>query len=212
MDKGTSDERLLKLIEGSGEHKQNANVNIKRSLVSSFPDKLKSGLIVIQKLKINLLVFNKVLMGLAGLLSLLFVFKLFSGVGSSMVMAYPAFKDMTSVAKMVGIGENQSTMRKTILSQDIKRNIFLPFGVKVNVLPEDAGINLSEEIKDLKLVGIIWSENPEVMIETGKDSRTYTLEKGESFNNGKLKIKEITNNSVTLEIFANGKVSEYVLR
>jgi len=213
MDKGNSDERLLKLIEGSSQHKQNAGVGLKKLSVNVLPAKLKSILEVIQKLKLNLFDFNKGLIGFACLLTLLFVFKLFSAVGSSGASDYSASIDAASLVKMTGVGQNQSTMRKAILSQDIKRNIFLPLGFKTDIIIEDTGgVNISEEIKDLKLVGIIWSDNPEVMIETSKDSRTYTLKKGDTFGNGKFKIKEITKNSVTLDVSTASKTVEYILR
>jgi len=212
MDKVTSDERLLKLIEGSGEHKQNVNAGAKKILANSLFGKLKFNPELLQKFKVNLFNLNRGLIGLACLLTLLFLFKLFTAAGSSGAAIDPASLDAASVARMVGVGQNQNTTRKISLNQEIKRNIFLPFGVKSATPSEEAGINLTEEVKDLRLVGIIWSENPEVMIETAKDSRTYTLKKGELFSNGKFKIKEITNNSVTLEISVGDKISEYVLK
>jgi len=68
-----------------------------------------------------------------------------------------------------------------------------------------------KELKDFKLVGIIWSRNPEVMIENAKDSRTYTLKKGESLNE-QFKIKEISRNSTILEVNLGSGTREYELR
>ena len=212
MDKGSSDEKLLKLIEGAPQHKQNISTNIKKLSADSLLAKLKSSLKFIQKLRFNFLDFNKVLIGLAGLLSLWFLIKLIGFIAFSPSAVSGISDNEVSRAKMATVGQDQSTTRKTILSQEIKRNVFLPPGFKAAVLSSDAEVNLTEEIKDLKLVGIIWSDNPEVMIELGKDSRTYSLKKGDSFDNGKFKIKEITNSSATLEVSVNNKIFEYVLR
>ena len=71
--------------------------------------------------------------------------------------------------------------------------------------------DLTESVKVLKLVGIIWSQNPEVMIENSKDSRTYTLKKGDSLGE-QFKIKEISRSSVTLLVTTPEGAKEYELR
>jgi len=102
-------------------------------------------------------------------------------------------------------------MRKNIGSEKLRRNFFLPAELKVGNITAAESVDILEELKDFKLVGIIWSQNPEVMIENAKDSRTYTLKKGESFNE-QFKIKEISRNSAILEVNLGSGTREYELR
>ncbi|MDP2043665.1 MAG: hypothetical protein Q8K15_00680, partial [Candidatus Omnitrophota bacterium] len=106
----------------------------------------------------------------------------------------------------------QGLMRKNILGQDIKRNIFVPPGSKSSAYTQPEGVDLTEQVKDLKLVGIVWSANPEIMIENAKDSRTYLLKKGDAFNNETIKVKEISRNSATLEILTDSGSKVYEIR
>ena len=215
MDKQTSDERLLKLIEGSAESKRKQFVGTQEKKISagktskfSLVD-LKSKL---KNLKINLLVLNKGLIGLAALLTLVFLYTIFSAPEVSKSNA--AFfnpMDASAIMKLISGKDTQGLMRKNIFSQDIKRNFFLPPESRANVYTQESTQDITEEIKDLKLVGIIWSKDPEVMIENAKDSRTYTLKKGESLNE-QLKVKKVSRNSATLEINSPDGPKEYEIR
>jgi type II secretory pathway component PulC len=217
MDKGTSDERLLKLIEGgAAEHKRKQNIGIspKKSFselmqTSKFNLSLKN----IKEFKPNLAALNKGLVAFAVVVTVVLVYALFSGPSvSASNAAYFTPSDISAVAKTFSAKDSQSLMRKNITGQEIKRNVFLAPGVKASALQESISANVAEMTKDLKLVGIIWSANPEAMIEYGKDARTYTLKKGDSFNGDQFKIKEVSRNSAILEISVGGKSSEYILR
>ncbi|MCX5695952.1 MAG: hypothetical protein NTW18_04770 [Candidatus Omnitrophica bacterium] len=218
MDKGTSDERLLKLIEGgaAGEAKRKQNIGI--SPKKSFSElmqtsKFNLSLKAIKEFKPNIVVLNKGLMVLAAIVTVILIYSLFSGpVFSASNAAYFTSADVSAVAKQLSAKENPGLLRKNILSQDIKRNVFLAPGTKLTSLTEAASANVTEVAKDLKLVGIIWSANPEVMIEYGKDSRTYTLKKGDSFNGDQFKVKDVARNFAVLEVSIDGRVNEYVLR
>ena len=216
MDKQTSDERLLKIIEGSNELRR-APVNIPgpkkpsghsgghkfnlASLKSSFKD-----------LKFNLVKINTALIGLGIFLTLIFIYILFSSPLISKSNAeYFVPADSAAVVKFISTGQLQGLLRKNIGGEELKRNFFLPINSKVDSVTPGESVIVSDEFKDFKLVGIIWSQDPEVMIESAKDSRTYTLKKGESFN-GQFKIKEISHNSATLEVNSSSGVREYELR
>jgi hypothetical protein len=90
-----------------------------------------------------------------------------------------------------------------------KRNIFLSAELRVN-----AGKGLTPDftqlVQDLKVVGIIWSSNPEAMIESTKENRTYILKKGDKIS--EFKIKDITRTSAILEMEVEGQIKEYELR
>jgi type II secretory pathway component PulC len=218
MDKGTSDERLLKLIEGGSsvqKRKQNIGVSPKKSFselmqTAKFNISLKS----IKEFKPNLVVLNKGLIALAALVTVILIYSLFSGPSvSASNAAYFNPGDASLITKALFSKDSLGGLaRKIIPSQEIKKNIFLAPGVKTTSLTEAISANVTEVTKDLKLVGIIWSSEPEVMIENGKDSRTYTLKKGDSFDGDQFKVKEVSRNSALLEVSVGGKVSEYVLR
>jgi len=216
MDKQTSDERLLKLIEGTGEPKRPGIVIPGARKAPAHPITTKLNFLELKSkfkaLKVNLLILNKGLIGLAILLTLMFLYFLISGVviskanGTSFTPS-----DASAIIKLISAGEAQGLMRKNISNQDIKRDFFIPFGGKGSVDTQEDGLDITEEIKALKLVGIIWSQNPEVMIENSKDSRTYTLKKGEALNE-EFKVKEISRNSATLTVTTEAGSKEYELR
>ena len=218
MEKGTSDERLLKLIEGGGagepRRKQNIGISPKKSLSELIPaGKFKIDLKAIKEFKFNLASFNRALIALASIVTLILIYSLLSGpVVSASNAAYFTSADVAGVAKSLSLKDDLGLARKTILSRDLKRNIFLPPGAKASASLETNGPSLAEITKDFKLVGIIWGAEPEAMIEYAKDSRTYTLKKGDSFNGDQFRVKDISRSSAILEISADGKVSEYELR
>lgn len=215
-DKQTSDERLLKLIEGTGEAKHPGAAAAVARRPAAHPLSVKLNFLELkskfQALKVNLPILNKGLLGLAILLTLIFLYILISGLLISQPNAISfAPKDASAIIKLISSGEAQGLMRKNISNQDIKRDFFLPFGEKGSVYTQEEGPDITEEVKALKLVGIIWSANPEVMIENSKDSRTYTLKKGESLSD-RFKIKEISRSSATLVATTPAGSKEYELR
>lgn len=161
-----------------------------------------------KELKLNLVKINTALIGLGVLLTLIFIIALFSGPAvSKSNAAYFVATDSSSVAKFIAAGERQGLMRKSFSSEDLKRNFFLPLSAKGGF---SGGASL-EELKEYKLVGIIWSAAPEVMIENSSDGRTYIFKKGESFND-QFKVKEISRNSAILEISTGSGTRDYELR
>jgi type II secretory pathway component PulC len=61
-----------------------------------------------------------------------------------------------------------------------------------------SGSTITEHIKDLNLLGIIFGDNPQAIIEDKKTQKTYFLKRGEFF--GAIKVKEIDEGKVTLEL------------
>lgn len=216
MDKQTSDERLLKLIEGASEPKRRQTLasGERKPLTNHYSSRpnfigLKAKL---KDLKISLFSLNKGLIGLAALLTLVFLYTLFSApVLPKSNAAFFTSADSSAILKLISSGQAQGLIRKNISGQDIKRNFFLPPGSKASVYLQEQGQDLTEELKTFKLVGIIWAQNPEVMIENAKDSRTYTLKKGESLD-GQFKVKEISRNSATLEVTTDDGIRQFEIR
>ena len=83
---------------------------------------------------------------------------------------------------------------KQIISQTRKRNIFTLLEPKVETI---VTTSVADMIKSLKLVGILWSEeNPQVMIEDTKETKTYLLSIGELL--GELQVKKILKDKVIM--------------
>ncbi|MFA4933526.1 MAG: hypothetical protein WC574_03730 [Candidatus Omnitrophota bacterium] len=214
MDKQTSDERLLKLIEGSGEqkHKQAGSPWTKRPLM---PTKLgvPELKLMLKNLKIDVRSFNKGLIALCILFTFVFLYTLLSApIVPKSNAAFFIPESSSAIVKLISSGQAQGLVRKSISAQDIRRNFFLPPGSKVSPSSaENKEQDLTEETKDFKLVGIIWSQNPEVMIENAKDSRTYILRKGDTFNE-QFKVKDISRNSAMLEMATDEGPKQFEIR
>jgi hypothetical protein len=216
MDKQSSDERLLKIIEGSGDSlRGQANMPVAKKFLGH-PTAIKFSLATAKNLfthiKFNLAKINAALIGMGVLLTLIFLITLVTGpVISKSNAAYFTPSDSAAVLKFITAGEAQGLLRKNTGGENLKRNFFMPAGFKSEGISAEESTTVLDELKDFKLVGIIWGANPEVMIENGKDARTYTLKKGESFND-QFKVKDISRNSVILEVNLSSGAKEYELR
>lgn len=91
------------------------------------------------------------------------------------------------------------------------RNIFIPQTGETEI--DEEGIRrlkqvsrISEKSEGLKLVGISWKDDPDVMIEDTKSKRVYFLKKGETING--IKIEAIFKDKVVL----NYEGEELILR
>lgn len=216
MDKQTSDERLLKIIEGSNEPRRAAiKIGGAKKLfgqAAGLKFNLETLKNLFKNLKFNLAKINKGLIGLGVFLTLIFIYTLFSAPSiSKSNAAYFTPADSKAVLKFISIGQEQGSTRKSISGESLRRNFFMPASFKTSSGMVEANSEVLNELKDLKLVGVIWSQNPEVMIESTKDSRTYTLKKGE-FLDKEVKIKEILRSSVILEVNLGTSTREIELR
>lgn len=215
MDKQTSDERLLKIIEGANDSRKTQVNGARKQFgqpAAGFKFNLGAFKNIFLDLKFNLAKINTGLIGLGIFLTLIFIYTFFSAPAiSKSNAAYFTPADSAAVVKFISAGEAQGLIRKNIGREKLRRNFFLPADIKEGGVTAQENVNVLEELKDFKLVGIIWSQNPEVMIENTKDSRTYTFKKGESLNE-QFKIKEISRNSATLAVTTQAGSKEYELR
>lgn len=98
-------------------------------------------------------------------------------------------------------GEPKTKTAPTIEFADIlasakQRSIFTFLPPKPDALPPAVAAELTTAVKDLKLVGILWSDNPQAMIEQAKGGKTLLLGTGEVI--GSLRIKKIAKDKVVL--------------
>jgi hypothetical protein len=216
MDKHSSDERLLKLIEGQYDPKaekpmtfQNRKAAGKKNSVKPSLQGLVSGLKLI---RFDLFSINKALVVPALFLTVIFFYAIFTPPGASKSrLAMLTSSDVAQVEKLISAGQEKLGAGMAALRQDIKRDFFLPPGVKQAENALGQSPDFKEELKSIKLVGIIWSSEPEVMIENEKDLRTYILKKGDSFGD-LFKVKNISRNSALLEVATRDGPRDYDLR
>lgn len=212
MDKTTSDEKLLKIIEGTAAVKPVQKVGLKTK------DKTKKPLLFglkfnFKNLALNLHNLNRGLFILAGLLTLSFFYTMISGakkVGIDLI--FPLAQESLAISKLITQAGSGFLNREEYLKEVNKRNIFLPFSQRAAGSPEGQSPDFLELVNNLKLAGVIWSSNPEVIIENIKENRTYLLKKGETIGQPGLKVKDITRSCAILEIDLAGEVKEYELK
>jgi len=197
-DKITPEEKLLKMIESPGSAKGKIALGLKNPALSikEFSNWFKSLRIDKNALKsISLSTVNKGMMGLCVILTAFFIFNYITArvslderltqvkVGAT---AYSVDEEKTSIP-VVDI--------KSVIATAKKSNMFtfLP----VSSRPRGGSSNeASQEIGDLKLVGILWSNNPQAMIENAKENKTYLLNSGDQL--GEFKVSEILKNKVVI--------------
>ena len=208
--KPTPEEQLLNLIEdGEGP----STSSLKRRKSSAFSSVSLNGLSTIfARIKIaikagvvqlkggidepNLKVWNKVLAVLA---AILFVY--LSADFTLRRLDIKQFTKKVSAVKGRNFQENVATEVRPFLyylEMVQRRDIFSPVKLISAENPqEEAKKALFTLIKELKLVGISWGKDPEVIIEDTKDGRTYFLKTGDTIS--KFKIEVILKDKVILE-------------
>lgn len=206
MPEETPDEKLLKFIEGGAEMKLPRKVGIK-------PKKpARLGLPLVRpKLIFTLPNLNMALFVAAALLTAYFFYAFIRGsVAINADLFFTSLKSASVHPGAAAESKNGLLPQGEYLSEVSKRNIFFPAGEKSDAAAE-ADLQVTELVKDLKVVGILWSDNPEAMIEDKNENRTYLLKKGAPLGQY-LKIKDILRNSVILEISWQDKHKEYELK
>ena len=209
MDKTSSDEKLLKIIESTQGAKRAQKVGIKPKLKgkSPFPFKLRF------RLKFNLAYLNKAVYGICGILTLFFLYSMINGTRIiNKESEIPGGTGSSFFAKLITEGQSVFLSRDEYLEEIKTRNMFLPADLRTGVLGEDLTPKVDELMQDLSLVGVIWSRNPEVMIESTMERRTFLLKIGDIFSQRQYKVTDITRSSVILAIDLDGKAIEYELR
>jgi type II secretory pathway component PulC len=194
----TPEEKLLKIIENPQMEKNKAPLKIKEAAtgIKAVGAWFKGLRIDKNTFKyINLRMVNKIVAVLCGFLTIFLTFDFIIG-GNNLkkrlkqvatAEATPAVDEKKISIPVVNIAD--------VLGQARERNIFTFLPSKIEpVVPTDVFL----VIGNLKLVGIMWSDNPQAMIEDTKEQRTYLLSAGEQM--GKIKIKQILKEKVILDI------------
>lgn len=201
-EKITPEEKLLKIIE----HPQNAK---RRPLAAAEAKKeflaLKQMVERLQALikdkkelfrYLNLHMANKALAGLCGIMTLFFIFD-FTRANYGFGKRFDYLLDAANSSK-----EEESILVipeiniKEVLTQSGNRNIFTLAPAKKEAVVISS-MEIPQSISSLKLVGIMWSDNPQVMIEDTKEQKTYLLSV-DDYIGQEIKIKKILRDKVIL--------------
>lgn len=211
QERKTPEEKLLKIIENPLNIRRPASAaGFKGRAKAKGLASIKAWFVQIKSDKKELRSFfaiHNINKGMAGLCVLLTFFGLFNFISESSafrvrmesLIKNPAILEAGLKEKYPvawGLSEMQNELKR--------RNIFsfLPPQSEVPLMPAA----VAQTISNLKLVGILWSDNPQVMIENAQEQKTYLLSAGEQI--GQIKIKKILRDSVII-----GKdEQEWVLR
>jgi len=198
-DRVTPEEKLLKIIENPelSTRKRPAQDEIARKF-NNLLARLKNLRLDIAAIRrVDVRTVNKAMAGLCAIITLFLIGyllhdKLYFAKRFKNITAEPAASVAGREAAM-----NIDVKLDDVLAQAKKRNIFTLLPPKEKTF-ERADINGPVE---LKLVGVLWSDNPQAMIENTKEQKTYFVSAGDKI--GVVIVKSILRNKVIL-----GKDSE----
>lgn len=193
----TPEEKLLKLIENPAAARstkgQVKKIRFSLPTIKGLVKALKNIKIGANARKlehlVNLRSLNKTLIVLSSLFSVYLIF--------DFVKARPNLDMLNSgqrikQAKDTGALFGNNLALADYLAQVNKRDIF-HFPPPKKEEPDKTKETINSLINNLRLVGIIWSSNPQVMIEDKEENKTWILKQGDEIlkAKGKIKIKEI---------------------
>ena len=198
----TPEERLLQVIDNPQAARPRALARLTRgapflgSVSLWVTTKLKSSRDGAQPL-VTLRMINRILMVVAGVLAMAWVIDF-----ASLRSQYHERLETVERTQLAAPTQAKSVSLpllefSDVLDQAKQRNIFtLVPPTPTAQAPVELTKDLLPYLSDLKLVGIIWSDNPQAMIEQSKEDKTSLVGKGEVI--GRFRIKEIQKNKIIL--------------
>ena len=203
----TPEEKLLKIIENPDVEKRRVPHGAGKSAapaLASMGSILKSLHIDKDVLKyIDLKMANKIVAVLCVFFTIFWIIDFINGDKEFKKRLDKVKKEASVAAAPIELIPIPDVKMAELLAQVKKRNIF-------TLLPPKAEVVKSQEMQqlavDLKLVGIIWSDNPQAMVEDSKGAKTYLVSTGDTVAG--MKIKTIFKDKV---IVTNGD-QEWQLR
>jgi type II secretory pathway component PulC len=200
----TPEEKLLKIIEGPAMPKFKIPLGMKKMPKVNLKN-IGNWLNRLQHIDKNALskylslrLVNKAIAGLCGFLTVFWIFD-FMRINSNLSQRFEQIAQAPAVASAQA-KETPLTLvsYEEITSEAKRRNIFTLLPAPPKTEADGSPADIAEKISNLKLVGVIWSNNPQVMIEDVKGNRTYLLSIGEQM--GEITIKKIFMDKVVLQI------------
>jgi type II secretory pathway component PulC len=201
----TPEERLLKIIENPNQQVSRKQTDTKTkggvSQAKGANDILKSAPDIFRA--INRKIFrtpgfrmvNKTLLVFSVLMTIFVFFDFFKFAGT-MNKKFETVRSSTGTAEM---SKNQGPVPvfdpASSLALSRKRNMFALLSLSANAasdIPED----IAQVIGSFKLVGIMWSANPQAMVENSKEQKTFLVNTGDFI--GPVTVKKILRDRVIL--------------
>ena len=192
----TPEDRLLKIIENPDVQKRPVPLSAKvRSLNLESIKEWISGLKADKNIlkRINLRLISKVMAVICVIITLIWIFDFASG---GMALA-KRFKKISSLESLSS-SKAQARPRLDVsiddaVAQARRRNIFTFLPTKEEAA---SAVSAGPTLSNFKLVGILWSDSPQAMIENAKEQKTYFVAKGDRI--GELDVKDIMRDKVIL--------------
>lgn len=201
QDKLTPEEKLLKIIENPQTEKGRAGprgftkAGSLKAALEVWLKKIRLNKVSLKN--INLKIVNKIALALCVILTIFFVFDFISFGNISL----KKISKITAEAAVPEVKAKKINLQKINFAETInlakRHNIFsfLPpvdnSGQANNVPPEARQV-----VTNLKLVGIIWSDAPQAMIENIKEQKTYLLSAGDKID--MLSLKKVLRDKIIL--------------
>lgn len=191
----TPEDRLLKIIESPAEHtksrvefirKQRGQFIPNLKQIFSFKKYNRAGGIKFKFSAFGLRFINIALLVLAVLVTLFSIF--------DFIMDKVHLKNRFNLISRSSQAEEQNASKLAFLSADDLEGVLKNTGEKnifslapVSSANKTKAEVLEKDVSNLKLVGVLWSEHPQVMIEDAEAKRTYLLGVGEKISKWKVK-------------------------
>lgn len=196
-EKITPEEKLLKIIETPNLEKRKIPLSDIKPLAN-----LKSIKSLVANFKFNKEMLKKFDLGVAIKLGIFLcvaftLFWIFDFVRNGMILKKRFNQLMAESSDASNVKKNLPDLNvdmNALSSQIRSRNIFslLPTRAQAGELVTEVPV----AITNFKLVGIMWSDNPQAMIEDSKEQKTYLLSAGEQL--GQVKVKRILRDKVVI--------------
>lgn len=195
-DKMTPEERLLKIIENPDTEKRSTPIVHRAGAIGikgikDWFNNIHFDKNSLKKLDLNLIA--RLIAVICIIITLVWIFD-FSKTGLNLNKRFkqiasqkgPAGPDEVRPPDIdIGIDE--------MMSQANKRNIFTFIPTKEEA---QAAVSVGPTLSNFKLVGILWSDNPQAMIENSKEQKTYLVGRADKI--GDLDVKNILRDKVIL--------------
>ncbi|MDP3790870.1 MAG: hypothetical protein Q8R38_02375 [Candidatus Omnitrophota bacterium] len=192
----TPEEKLLKIIENPDVPKRDMSLAGKMKSINAAPLKSWFGRLHLDKSilkRINLRLINKIMAVACLIITLAWIFN-FTATGIGLAKRF----------KQVISGQEASRQEEKILAKvDVnieealtqikRRNMFTLLPSKAEA---QASVDIGLTLGNLKLVGILWSDNPQAMIENSKEQKTYFVTKGDKI--GDIEVRNILRDKVVV--------------
>lgn len=185
------EERLLRIIESDKDNSFEPQNKTRLQGISTAPASVFLKIFKIFKFE----------NGLKGVNFLLGIFS----IGLSLFFVFDFIKGFTRTKSQLGDLEDLTPIvlenkRDPVLELDEETALFFNRAEKRNIFSYSGNITAplkveKEEVQDLKLVGIMWSDLPEAMVEF--QGKTYLIKEGDTLLD--FKIKEVLRDGVVLE-------------